>query len=270
VRQTMAENILYEVQDGIARIWHNRPEARNAESQGLLQDLDDALQAATADDAVRVIVIGGKGEHFSAGHDLKEAAAKRSHFTVEERWAFEERYYLGYAMNIRDCPKPTIAQVNGACIAGGFMVANMCDLVVAADDAFFSDPVCHTLGAAAVEVLVHPWVLGARKAKELLFTGGRITAQEGLAMGMVNKVVPREALEAETMRMAARIAQCEPFALRLVKRSINRGMDMQGFRSAVQAHFDTHELSHLSEGFQRRRAEGLAKSIQRTPQGEKP
>jgi enoyl-CoA hydratase len=265
----MAEHILYEVRDGIARIWHNRPEARNAESQGLLQELDDALKAAVADDAVRVVVIGGKGEHFSAGHDLKEAGMKRSNFTVEERWAFEERYYLGYALNIWDCPKPTIAQVSGACIAGGFMVANMCDLVVASEDAFFSDPVCHTLGAAAVEVLVHPWVLGARKAKELLFTGGRITAREGYEMGMVNKVVPREQLEAETTAVAARIAQCEPFALKLVKRSINRGMDMQGFRSAIQAHFDTHELSHLSEGFQRRRAEGLAKSIQRGAERDK-
>ncbi|MBK0393712.1 enoyl-CoA hydratase [Ramlibacter algicola] len=263
------EHILYEVQDGVARLWHNRPQARNAESQGLLQELDDALKMAVADDAVRVIVIAGKGEHFSAGHDLKEAAMKRSNFTVEERWAFEERYYLGYAMNIWDCPKPTIAQVNGACIAGAFMVANMCDMVVASEDAFFSDPVCHTLGAAAVEVLVHPWVLGARKAKELLFTGGRITAREGLEMGMVNKVVPREQLEAEAMAMAQRIAQCDPFALRLVKRSINRGLDMQGFRSAIQAHFDTHELSHLSEGFQRRRAEGLANAIQRTPQADK-
>jgi enoyl-CoA hydratase len=260
------EHILYETEGAVARIWHNRPAARNAESQGLLQELDDAMKQAVADEAVRVIVIGGKGDHFSAGHDLKEAAAKRSNFTVEQRWAFEEHYYFGYAMNIWDCPKPTIAQVNGACIAGGFMVANMCDLVVASDDAFFSDPVCHTLGAAAVEVLIHPWVMGARKAKELLFTGGRMSAREAHEIGMVNRVVPRAELEAETMRMAAQVAGCDPFALKLVKRSINRGLDMQGLRSAVQAHFDTHQLSHMSEGFQRRRAEGLANSIQRSPQ----
>ncbi len=259
------EHILYAVKDGVARLSHNRPEARNAESQGLLEELDQALKAATADDAVKVIVIDGKGAHFSAGHDLKEAAAKRSNFTVEQRWAFEERYYLGYAMNIWDCPKPTIAQVNGACIAGGFMVANMCDLIVASDDAFFSDPVCQTLGAAAVEVLIHPWVMGARKAKEFLFMGSRLTAQEAQAVGMVNKVVPRAELDAEVDRMAARMTLADPFALRLVKRSINRGLDMQGLRAAVNAHFDTHQLSHLSEGFQRRRVEGLANAIDRTP-----
>lgn len=259
--------ILYAVDGGIARITHNRPQARNAESHGLLEEMDQALKIATANDAVRVIVIDGKGEHFSAGHDLKEAAAKRSNFTVEERWAFEEKVYFGYAMNIHDCPKPTIAQVSGACIAGGFMVANMCDIVIASDDAFFSDPVCHTLGAAAVEVLIHPWVMGARKAKEFLFTGGRMTAQEAHEIGMVNKVVPREQLQAETDKMALRIAQCEPFALKLVKRSINRGMDMQGLRSALGAHFDTHQLSHMSEGFQRRRVEGLGNAIQRSSQG---
>ena len=256
------QNILFSVDGPVGRISHNRPAARNAESQGLLEELDDALKAAIADERVRVIVIDGKGSHFSAGHDLKEAMAKRSNFTVEERWAFEERVYFGYALNIWDCPKPTIAQVNGACVAGGFMVANMCDIVIASDDAFFSDPVCHTLGAAAVEVLIHPWVMGARKAKEFLFTGSRMSAQEALAMGMVNKVVPAQDLEAETTRMATQIAGCDPFALKLVKRSINRALDVQGLRSALDAHFDTHQLSHMSEGFQRRREAGLANAIQ--------
>jgi enoyl-CoA hydratase len=255
------QHIVYEVNGPIGRISHNRPNARNAESQALLEELDDALTAATRNDDVRVVIIDGKGGHFSAGHDLKEAAAKRANFTVEQRWAFEELYYLGYAMNIWDCPKPTIAQVSGACIAGGFMVANMCDLVVASDDAFFSDPVCQTLGTAAVEVLIHPWVMGARKAKEMLFTGGRISAHDAHAIGMVNKVVPRADLETATNNMALQIARCEPFALKLVKRSINRTLDMQGLRASLNAHFDTHQLSHLSEAFRRRRDEGLAQAI---------
>lgn len=254
--------IAYHAADGVARLSHNRPEARNAESQGLLEELDHALQRAVQDPGVKVIVIDGKGAHFSAGHDLKEAALQRSNFTVEERWAFEERCYLGYAMKIHDCPKPTIAQVSGACIAGGFMVANMCDLVVASEEAFFSDPVCQTLATAAVEVMIHPWVMGARKAKEFLYLGGRMSAQEAHAVGMVNRVVPREALQDEVDRMAARIAQCDAFALRLVKRSINRGLEMQGLRAAIDAHFDTHQLSHLSEGFQRQRAAGLGNAIQ--------
>lgn len=264
-RRLNYQHIIYERNGAIGRISHNRPAARNAESQGLLEELDHALKTATRDDEIRVVVIDGKGDHFSAGHDLKEAAAKRGNFTVEQRWAFEERYYFDYALNIWDCPKPTIAQVSGACIAGGFMVANMCDLIVASDDAFFSDPVCQTLGTAAVEVLIHPWVMGARKAKEMLFTGGRLSAQEAHAIGMVNKVVPRQDLEDEANRMALQIARCEPFALKLVKRSINRTLDIQGLRNSLNAHFDTHQLSHLSDGFQRKRDEGLANAIKHNP-----
>ena len=152
-------------------------------------------------------------------------------------------------MRIRELSKPTIAQVQGACIAAGFMVANMCDLMVASDDAYFSDPTCQTLGSASVEVLVHPWVLGMRKAKEMLFTGERFTAIEGLQYGMINRVVPRSELEEETLTLARRIASAPPFGLKLIKRSLNRTMDAQGFRTAVAAHFDTHELSHFSTEF---------------------
>lgn len=257
------QQIAYEVSGPVARLSHDRPAARNAESQTLLGELDDALREAVADDRVRVLIFDGKGDHFSAGHDLKEAAEKRADFTVEQRWAYEELYYFECAMRIWDCPKPTIAQVHGACIAGGFMVANMCDLVVASDDAFFADPVCQTLGACAVEVLIHPWVMGARKAKEVLFTGRRMPAQEAFEVGMVNKVVPRAELEAETLALANHIANAEPFALKLVKRSINRTLDVQGLRNSLLAHFDTHQLSHVTEAFKTAREKGLASAIAR-------
>lgn len=257
------QQIAYAVDGPVARLSHNRPEARNAESQTLLSELDDALGRAVADTDVRVIVFDGKGDHFSAGHDLKEGAEKRANFTVEQRWAYEELYYFDCAMRIYDCPKPTIAQVQGACIAGGFMVANMCDIVIASEDAFFADPVCQTLGACAVELLIHPWVMGARKSKELLFTGRRMPAQEAYEVGMVNKVVPRADLEAETQAMAEQIAKAEPFALKLVKRSINRTLDAQGLRNSLLAHFDTHQLSHVTEAFKGARDRGLAHAIQR-------
>jgi enoyl-CoA hydratase len=239
----------------VMRLLHNRPEMRNAESMTLLDELDAALREAAADEVVRVIVIGGRGDHFSAGHDLKEAQVKRAGFGVEERWAYEELRYLDYALRIWDCPKPTIAEVQGACIAGGFMVANMCDLIVASEDAFFADPVCRTLAATAVEVLVHPWVMGMRAAKDFLFTGRRVGAEEALRMGMVNRVVPRLELESATMALAESIAAAPPFALRLTKRSLNRTLDIQGFRAAIQAHFDTHQLSHMTDEFRRNREE---------------
>jgi enoyl-CoA hydratase len=258
-------NILWEDFGSIVRISHNRPHARNAESKDLLEELDAAVQRAGADPEVRVVILAATGDHFSAGHDLKEAQETRSNLTVEQRWGYEMSHYLGYALRIWDLPKPVIAQVQGGCIAAGFMVANMCDLMVASEDAFFSDPVCQSIAAAAVEVLVHPWVLGLRQAKDMLYTGRRISAREGFEMGMVNRLVPRADLEAATMKLAQQIAKAPPFALRLVKRSLNRGFDMQGFRNALEAHFDTHQLSHMTKEYSdlNYRGGGLSKAIDR-------
>jgi enoyl-CoA hydratase len=256
-------DIDYQRDGAVATILHARPAARNAESKRLLDELDQALDAAVRDEAVRVIVIGGQGDHFSAGHDLKEAERDRQNFTVQERWAYEEQRYFDYALRIWDCPKPTIARVQGACIAGGFMVANMCDLVVASDDAFFADPVVRSMSAAAVEVLIHPWVLGLRRAKEFLYTGERLSAADAHAIGMVNRVLPRAELEAGTKALAEKIGEAPPFALRLVKRSLNRTFDAQGFRTALSAHFDTHQLSHVSDEFARLRQGGLSGAIGR-------
>ncbi|MXQ14709.1 enoyl-CoA hydratase [Microvirga makkahensis] len=248
----------------VRRISHNRPDFRNAESRELLDELDQSISRAVEDDTVRVIILAGKGDHFSAGHDLKEAQRERSGFSVEQRWMYEEKHYFEYCRRILNAPKPVIAQVQGACIAGGFMVANMCDIIIASEDAFFADPVVHTLGAAAVEVLVHPWVLGQRKARELLYTGGRLSSADAERLGMVNRVVPREELEATTLAMAEKIAEAPPFALRVLKRSLNRTLDAQGFGVALAAHFDTHQLSHLSEAFQSARSAGLAEAIKKS------
>ncbi len=254
--------------DTVRTITLARANARNAQSRALLDELNQAMAEAAIDDGVRVVVIAGEGDHFSAGHDLKEAQASRAGFSVEQRWEYESVRYFDYCMNIWDFPKPTIAQVQGACVSGGFMIANMCDLVVCADDAFFSDPVCHTLAAAATEVLIHPWVMGLRKAKEMLYTGERISAQEAHAMGMVNRLVPRAQLEAQTRQLAQRIAAAPPFALRLVKKSLNRTLDAQGLRAALSAHFDIHQLSHMSDEFAQVKEKGLAQAIQRNKSGE--
>lgn len=257
------EAILYEKIGPVARLWHNRPEYRNAENTQLLEELNQALAEAEADDEIRVIVLAGKGGNFSAGHDLKEGSALRAGFCMEERWEYEEQYYFNYCMNILNASKPTIAQVDGACIAGGFMVANMCDLMVASDDAFFADPVVHTMAVAAVEVLIHPWVLGARKAKELLFTGQRLSVQEAHEAGMVNRVVPVEDLEAEVLKLAERVAQAPPFAIKVLKKSINRTFDIMGRESALRAHFDSHQLTHYSNEALEMRASGKSHTIKK-------
>ncbi len=263
----MYQNITVENKDAVLTICLARSKARNAQNQALLDELNQALDLAAQDDTVNVVVITGDGDHFSAGHDLKEAQDKRANFSVEERWAYESVRYFDYCMKIWDFPKPTIASVQGACVSGGFMIDNMCDLVICSEDDFFSDPVCHTLAAAATEVLIHPWVMGLRKAKEMLYTGNKVTAAEALRIGMVNTVVPRNELENETRALATRVAAAPPFALRLTKKSLNRTLDSQGLRTALSAHFDTHQLSHMSNEFNEVKQKGLAQAIQRNKTG---
>lgn len=239
--------VIYETVGRVARISMNRPDTSNAQSYQMLDELDGVMKRAAADNEVRVVILAGNGKHFSAGHDHKELGSGYLDLTTEERYALEERYYYDYSMNIRDLGKPVIAQVQGAAIAGGFMLAAVCDLIVAADDAYFADPVVH-FGAPGIEVQVHAWVLGSRLAKDMLFTGRRINAAEARDCGFVSRVVPREELETATMSMAEQIAKAPPYSLKLTKRSLNRVEDIQGFRVSAEATFDTHQLSHTVKG----------------------
>jgi len=237
-------SIEYEDMGAIVRLWHNRPDVGNAQDQDLLLELEDGLARTARDDKVRVVIIAGRGKHFSSGHDIKEGYANRRDQTPEQRYEWESRFYYDLSMKIWDHPRPTIAQVQGACIAGGFMTANVCDMIVAAENAFFSEPVIHSMAIDSVEVLIHPWVMNHRKAKEFILTGMRLSAAEALQLGMVNHVVPLDKLEETTMQLARRIAEAPPFVARMVKRSINRTLDIQGLRGALQAHFDSHQLTH--------------------------
>ena len=253
--------IAYTQSGAVVTIAQDRADKRNAQNQQMLIEMEAAFARASADPSVRVVILGGLGEHFSAGHDLKEAERERSHLSVEQRWIYEERHYYGLCLKIWDTPKPTIARVQGACVAGAFMMANMCDLIVAADDSYFADPVVHSMGAAAVEVLIHPWVMGMRRAKEMLFTGERMYAAEARAIGMINRIVPRAELDEATMALAARIAAAPPFGLRLTKRSLHQGYDIAGFRAALEAHFTTHELSHFTDEVGAVMKRGLGKAV---------
>jgi enoyl-CoA hydratase len=133
--------------------------------------------------------------------------------------------------------------VHGACIAGGLMLAWVCDLIVASEDAFFSDPVVK-MGIPGVEWFAHPFVMSPRRAKEFLFLGERIGADEAKRIGMVNRVVPRAKLEAETMEMATRIAAMPRFGLALAKKAINQAEDRMGLRDAIDATYGLHHVAH--------------------------
>jgi enoyl-CoA hydratase/carnithine racemase len=238
--------ITYEASERIATITLNRPQAANAQTLELLDDLDEAWRMAAEDPDVRVIVLQANGKHFSAGHDIrgvgKEDAAPRK-FTVAEIYEIEARRFLEYSMRWRNVPKPSIAAVQGVCIGGGLLLCWPCDLIVAADNARFSDPVV-SMGIGGVEYHGHTWEWGARKAKELLFTGRAMTAKEAEAIGMVTRVVPLEDLRSETRALAAEIAKRHPFALRQAKRAVNQTLDVQGFYAAIQSVFEIHQNGH--------------------------
>jgi enoyl-CoA hydratase/carnithine racemase len=236
-------HILYEVKDGIATLTLNRPEVANAQNAALLDELDAAWTRAAEDAEVQVIVVRAEGKHFSAGHDLKDRWPGPDEITLEWIYRAENRRYLEYTLRWRNVPKPSIAAVQGRCIAGGLMLCWPCDLIVAAEDALFSDPVV-AMGIGGVEYHGHTWELGARKAKEILFTGRPLTAEEAERVGMVNQVVPRAELDAATRELAERIARMPAFGLRQAKRAVNQTLDVQGFYAAVQSVFDVHQTGH--------------------------
>ena len=236
----------YEVGEGIATITLNRPEAANAQTLELLDDLDEAWRRAADDDDVRVIILQANGKHFSAGHDIKGVASEDGappSWTLAGIYQTEARRFLEYSLRWRNVPKPSIAAVQGVCIAGGLLLAWPCDLIIAADNAKFSDPVVN-MGIGGVEYHGHTWEFGARKAKELLFTGRAMTAEEAERVGMVTRVVPLDDLRSETRALALEIAQKHPFALRQAKRAVNQTLDVIGFYAAVQSVFDIHQTGH--------------------------
>ncbi|WP_405864237.1 enoyl-CoA hydratase [Streptomyces sp. NBC_00005] len=241
--RTPMDQILYEVTDGIAAITLNRPEAANAQTMALLDELDAAWTRAAEDDEVRVIVLRANGKHFSAGHDLKDRWPEPKDLTLEWINNTEARRYLGYSLRWRNVPKPSIAAVQGKCIAAGLMLCWPCDLIVAAENAEFSDPVVR-MGIGGVEYHGHTWELGARKAKEILFTGRALTAGEAERVGMVNRVVPLGELDVAARELAERIARMPAFGLRQAKRAVNQTLDVQGFYSALQSAFDIHQTGH--------------------------
>lgn len=255
---TETDVVTYEQHGPIALVTMNRPKYRNAQNSAMTYALDDAFYRAAADDDVKVVILAGAGDHFSAGHDIgtpgrdvdksfdRRAGLWWDHVNkqgVESRYARESEVYLGMCRRWRELPKPTIAMVQGACIAGGLMLAWCCDLVVAADDAFFADPVVR-MGIPGVEYFAHPWVMGPRFAKEFLFTGDRVGAARALELGMVNRVVPRAELRDETFALAERIAKMPRLGLALTKKAVNQAEDLMGLRAGMDSVFGLHHAAH--------------------------
>ncbi|MGX1762786.1 enoyl-CoA hydratase [Streptomyces lydicus] len=252
------EVVTYEVRGRVAIVTLNRPDYRNAQNSVMTYALDAAFERAVEDPEVGVIVLAGNGKHFSAGHDIgtpgrdhhahypNKATLWWDHVDKaggDQRFARELEVYLGMCRRWREMPKPTIAMVQGACIAGGLMLAWVCDLIIASDDAFFSDPVVR-MGIPGVEYFAHPWVMGPRAAKEFLFTGDRFGAAQAKEWGMVNRVVPRAELETETLALAEKIATMPRFGLALTKKAVNQAEDLMGMRAGMDSVFGLHHFAH--------------------------
>jgi enoyl-CoA hydratase len=252
-----APTVNYKVEEGVAYVTMNRPQFHNAQNGKMTYELDAAFKAAVADDSVKVIVLRGEGKHFSAGHDIgtpgRDVHLSQDRVTMwydhankeggEYLYVREAEAYLGMCRRWREIPKPTIAAVQGACIAGGLMLAWVCDLIVATDDAYFSDPVVR-MGIPGVEYFAHPFELNPRIAKEFLFTGEKMSAERAYQMGMVNRISTRETLAEDVKALAQKVGQMPRLGLALTKQVINHVEDLQGKRTGMDAAFAWHHFTH--------------------------
>ncbi|HSJ90557.1 MAG TPA: enoyl-CoA hydratase [Ilumatobacter sp.] len=249
------EHIRYErPAERVARIVLARPQTANAQDYQMLSELNSAFDRAARDDEVRVIVLAADGKHFSSGHDLR-AGTDMSGIDPVGTWccfdapgaegymATEAEMYVGLCWRWRNIPKPTIAQVQGKVIAGGLMLVWPMDLVICSEDATFADPVV-AFGVNGHEYFTHPFEAGARLAKEMLFTGRAIGAEEALRHGMVNEVVTLDELESRTLAVAEHIARRPMIGLTLAKQSVNNALDAMGMYNAIQSAFGLHHVGH--------------------------
>jgi len=257
------EFVTYEELDegAIVRIMLDRPETRNAQNRGMLVELNDAFLRAEADDRVKVVILGGNGPMFSAGHDMGSKQFAEEYFPgpnqhesrqvnggarsgSEQLMLQEWHYFFQNTLRWRNLRKITIAQVHGPVYAAGLMLMWSCDLIVAADDASFADVVGTRLGMMGVEYFAHPWEFGPRKTKELLLTGDSIDADEAHRLGMVSKIFKPEELSEQTLEFARRIARVPTVAALLIKESVNQTQDTMGFTNALNSCFTIHQLNH--------------------------
>jgi enoyl-CoA hydratase len=226
----------------------NRPDKLNAQNPTLITELDRAFAAGAADPEVRVIVLSGQGRAFSAGHDLEYPGYDQRQYTYQSRVDMERGLFVDNLLRLRNLPRPTIAQVHGHCVAAGLMLACMCDLIVCDESARFANPVV-AMAMPGVQLLIEPWEIGARRAKELLFTGDALDAATAHRLGLVNRVVPVGRLEDEVTALAERIAAMPAFAVRTVKKSINDALDFMGQGRSWEHHFLLHVAGKRSEEF---------------------
>jgi len=230
----------YQVVDRVAVITLDRGDKANAQNRQMLDELNESWESAAASRDVRVILMQANGRHFSAGMELSTGGESSNAATP---LPFSNTADITKTLAWRNVPKPSIAAVQGKCIAAGLLLCWPCDLIIAADNAEFSDPTAR-LGMAGVEYMAHVWEVGMRKAKEMLLRSTPITAAEAMSLGMVNRVVPLEDLRDEAMTWAREIAALDPTMAAVIKRTLNGTADIQGFTASIAHSFDILEVAY--------------------------
>jgi len=235
---------LYEKQDAVAFITMNRPEARNALSPGLKARLIELFRMAETDDEVAVVVLRGAGKTFCAGADIRPSPEKEARKGDALKAHAHHSKTLDFHFTPWDLTKPVIASIQGHAMGAGCELAMMCDMSIAADTAIMGEPEIRfaSIGSA----LIMPWIVGHKRARQLLYFGDTITAERAEQIGMINLVVPEADLESETIKFANRLALIGRETLGAVKFAVNRGIEAQGFRAGMQSGTDVTALIHTS------------------------
>ncbi|MBI1737562.1 MAG: enoyl-CoA hydratase/isomerase family protein [Candidatus Rokubacteria bacterium] len=231
-----AQLVNYTVDGRVGIVTLNRPDKLNAISGELKRALVQRLHEADGDPATSVVVLRAEGRSFSSGYDIAPNPARAARRYNALAWHESLTDDVALEMTPWDMKKPVIASVQGHCLGGGCELAMLCDLTIAADDAVFGEPEIRFSNVGPA--LVMPFVIGLKRARELLYLGDTIDAQTALRYGLVNRVVPRAELEAATLKFAHRLALISPEALAGTKLAINRGADAAGFRNAIRAGLD--------------------------------
>lgn len=229
------KTIRYETDGAVGTLTLNRPTRLNAMSQEMLDEINGALDIAEHDSTIRSVIVTGAGASFSSGFDLKDQMERRPVGVADWRTILDNDFKT--VMRFWSFPKPTLAAVRGACLAGACELALCCDLTVASDDAYFGEP--ELKFGAGIVVMMLPWLVGPKVAKEIILTGqDRITAARGYEIGIVNRVVPSADLMQVALDVARHIAVIDPNLMRQTKRAINRSYEIAGMGEALQAALD--------------------------------
>jgi enoyl-CoA hydratase len=225
------ETITLHNDGAVARLTLNRPQLLNAINKQMLGELQTALDAVEQDESVRVLVVAGAGGNFSSGFDLKEQMEAQP--SGREVWREILDRDFSAVTRFWSLKKPTIAAVEGYCLAGAFELAMCCDITIAADDATFGEP--ELKFGAGIVVMMLPWLVGPKRAKEIILTGAdNIPAREAQNLGIVNRVVAKGGAEAAALALARHIAVIDPGLVQKTKRAINRSFEMAGLLDALE------------------------------------